>query len=122
VRSAAIFRRKAIYEELHPETKHGGNAGGPSGKFAHTETERFTAATAAAVGKDESTIRRAAARGEARGDDLGAVTGTSLDKGVELEALASIRLNSNPRRLGHTVRGLSPPLRRWRLPQLSMHS
>ena len=35
-------------------------------------------------------IRRAAARGEALGDDLGAVTGTSLDKGVELDALAKL--------------------------------
>ncbi len=30
----------------------------------------------------------AAARGEALGDDLAAVTGTSLDKGLELDALA----------------------------------
>ena len=34
-----------------------------------------------------------AARGEALGDDLGAVTGTSLDKCVELDALASSRLH-----------------------------
>jgi hypothetical protein len=45
-------------------------------------------ATADATGKNERTIRRAAARGEALVDDLGAVTGTSLDKGLELEALA----------------------------------
>jgi len=33
------------------------------------------------------------ARGKALGDDLGAVTGTSLEKGVELGALASGRLH-----------------------------
>ena len=32
-----------------------------------------------------------AARGGALGDDLGAVTGTSLDKGVELDALAKMK-------------------------------
>ena len=55
-----------------------------------TPSDRFTAATADATGKDERTIRRAAARGEALGDDLGAVTETSLDKGVELDALAKL--------------------------------
>jgi hypothetical protein len=53
----------------------------------------FTISTAAATGKDRRTVERAAARGEALGDDLGAVTGTSLDKGVELDALASGRLH-----------------------------
>ncbi len=43
-------------------------------------------ATAAATEKPERSIQRAAARGGALGDDLGAVTGTSLDKGVELDA------------------------------------
>jgi hypothetical protein len=55
-----------------------------------TRSERFTSATADATGRDERTVRRAAARGEALGDDLGAVTGTSLDKGVELDALAKM--------------------------------
>jgi hypothetical protein len=35
-------------------------------------------------------LSRSAARGEALGDDLAAVTGTSLDKGVELDALAKL--------------------------------
>ena len=58
---------------------------------ACSRAERFTAATAEATGKDERTVRRAAARGEAPGDDLAAVAGTSLDKGVELDALAGVR-------------------------------
>jgi len=32
----------------------------------------------------------AAARGEALGDDLSVIAGTSLDKGVELDALAKV--------------------------------
>jgi hypothetical protein len=36
----------------------------------------FATATADATGKDERSIRRAAARGEALGDDLAGVTGT----------------------------------------------
>jgi ParB family transcriptional regulator, chromosome partitioning protein len=47
----------------------------------------FTNSTAEATGRDHRTVELAAARGEALGDDLGAVTGTSLDKGVELDAL-----------------------------------
>ena len=48
----------------------------------------FASSTADATGKDKRSIERAAARGEVLGDDLAAVTGTSLDKGVELDALA----------------------------------
>jgi ParB family transcriptional regulator, chromosome partitioning protein len=91
----AVARRKAIYEELHPGTSH--RAPGVSRQIGDTrersENERFTAATAVATGKAERNIQRAAARGEAFGDDLGAVTGTSLDKGVERDALASGRLH-----------------------------
>ena len=45
------------------------------------------------------------ARGEALGDDLAAVTGTSLDKGVELDALAKTNLVKRSGRLfnGHGV-------------------
>jgi ParB family chromosome partitioning protein len=88
--ASAIFRRKAIYEELHPETK-AGTAGATSRWGGKDDaTANFAAATADATGKAERTVRLAAARGEALGDDLGAVTGTSLDKGVELDALAKL--------------------------------
>ena len=88
--ASAISRRKAIYEELHPETKHGGDR--KSDQFANLakRNDRFTEATAAATGKAERNIQRAAARADALGDDLKAVQGTSLDKGVELDALAKM--------------------------------
>jgi hypothetical protein len=54
------------------------------------QTPSFVESTASATGKDASTISRANARAKALGDDLGAVTGTSLDKGVELDALAKL--------------------------------
>jgi hypothetical protein len=73
--AAAVFRRKAIYEELHPETKHG--AASPS---KDCNSQSFVSATSDAVGKDKSTISRAAARGEALGADLNDIAGTSLDK------------------------------------------
>jgi hypothetical protein len=66
-RREAIFRRKAIYEELHPETKTEANA---SGARKTSDNLSFVSATADAVGKDKRSIERAAARGEALGDDL----------------------------------------------------
>ncbi len=44
--------------------------GGPCRQFGETGTERFTADTAAAIGRSERSVQRDAARGEALGDDL----------------------------------------------------
>lgn len=88
--SAAIVRRKVIYEEIHPETKHGSNQHTRGVAESATPPERFTVATAKATGKAERTIREAAARGKALGDDLGDIVGTSLDKGSELDALSKM--------------------------------
>jgi hypothetical protein len=91
--ASAIFRRKAIYEELHPETKAGVFKGNQHSGVV-SDNLSFTSATSEATGKDRRTVERAAARGEALGDDLGAVTGTSLDKGVELDEISrSFALN-----------------------------
>jgi hypothetical protein len=87
--ASAIFRRKKIYVELHKEAGHGGNKTGPSAQFAHTDVESFSENTANATGKHRATVDRAAARGEALCDDLAAIAGTSLDKGVELDALGA---------------------------------
>jgi hypothetical protein len=86
----AVFRRKAIYEELHPETKHGGDRKSDQVANLATCSDRFTIETAAATGKAERTIQRAANRGKALGKDLSDITGTSLDKGSELDALAKM--------------------------------
>ena len=71
---------------MHPETKHGGVRRGSSGQLGQLKNDRFTADTAAKTGKPERTIRRDATRAKALGADLDRVAGTSLDKGVELDA------------------------------------
>jgi hypothetical protein len=97
-----IFRRKAIYEELHGKSR-GGDRRSESARENQSDNLSFCSATAEATGKDRRSVERAAARGEALGDDLGAVTGTSLDKGVELDALAKLPkdcdLTTNPNHL-----------------------
>ena len=50
----------------------------------------FAAATATAAGMTKQAINQHLARADALGDDLERVTGTSLDKGVELDALAKL--------------------------------
>jgi hypothetical protein len=66
---------------LHPETKHGGDR--KSDQVDNLATRSFADATADATGKTDRAVRMAAARGEALGDDLNDIAGTSLDKGVE---------------------------------------
>ena len=89
--AAAISRRKAIYEELHPETKQhvaGAHAANRVMGRDASDNLSFASETSKATGKDKRSIERAAARGAALGDDLSDIAGTSLDKGVELDALA----------------------------------
>lgn len=94
-RASAIARRKAIYEALHPETRHGAIGGNREqsrqvGDSA-PKAERFTKATADATGSSERTVQREAERGEKIGEEaLRKVAGTSLDKGEELDALAKL--------------------------------
>lgn len=81
-RGAAIKRRKEIWEALNPEgvsAQVGSKPGGRPKEFA-SETESVT-------GESKTAINRHVARAEALGDDLAEVVGTSLDKGVELDAL-----------------------------------
>jgi hypothetical protein len=78
---------------LHPETKAtyaGGSFKGNQHAGVVSENSAFTTSTADTIGKSRRSVEIAAARGEALGDDLGSVTGTSLDKGVELVALAKL--------------------------------
>jgi ParB family transcriptional regulator, chromosome partitioning protein len=90
-RSAAVARRKAIYETLHPETKHGAIGRGHKLPNGSARVDRFSAATAAATGRSERAVQLDAQRGEALGAEvLARVAHTSLDKGAELDALAKL--------------------------------
>ena len=90
----AIARRKEIYEALNPETKRGAVGGGHDQSRQIGDSEkaaRFTKTTAKATGRPERNIQRAARRGGKIGpQQLDRLAGTSLDKGVELDALADL--------------------------------
>lgn len=74
----AIARRKAIYLELHPETR-ARVAGGLArqGPAKAESVIAFTKATATATGKAERTVREIDARGEALGGALKDIAGPS---------------------------------------------
>lgn len=112
-RSKAVKRRKEIWEALHPSvityselragsvvitgvevngvlTEQVGEVCPPVAKHGHAQDKGFAASTAAVTGEAKRTINQHLARAEALGDDLDKVTGTSLDKGVEMDALAAL--------------------------------
>jgi ParB family chromosome partitioning protein len=95
--AAAMVRRKEIYILLHPETASGKvqakamNARLGRGNVNENNSPTFTAATAAATGMNRRSVEKAVARGQAlKPEDLQKIVGTSLDKDVELDALAII--------------------------------
>jgi ParB family chromosome partitioning protein len=76
-------RLKALYEKLHPETKHGGAKGAEEGSrhdgdSAEPKVPRFTRAVAEATGKSERTVQR-----DARiGAHAAVETLKALDEGI----------------------------------------
>jgi hypothetical protein len=114
----AVKRRKEIWEALHPvkaqrfdgvvdapvtvkgtlteaeerEEIQVGKAFPPEIGYGKPppQTKSFAASTAEASGMTKRSINQHLARAEALGDDLDKVTGTSLDKGVELDALKAM--------------------------------
>lgn len=94
-RASKIKRRKQIWETLHPaETEvekvfppqsYAGQLGG-----ARPQRKEFAAETAAVTGQTKQSINQHIARADALGDDINRVVGTSLDKGVELDALKAM--------------------------------
>jgi uncharacterized ParB-like nuclease family protein len=84
-------RRKELYEQLHPETRPGGDRRSASSRKLCDKVERFTADTAAQTGRSERSVQMDAARGEAIAEDvLSVVKGTDFDLGNNLDALAKL--------------------------------
>ncbi len=89
-RAKLVAKRKAAYEALHPETKHGAIGRG-RGKSSQAEnSKRFTVDTASRTGRSTAAVARDVTRANALGPDLDRVAGTSLDTGAQLDALAKM--------------------------------
>lgn len=88
--------RKRIYERKHPETRPTSEGGGGRNNATRRQigddiAPRFTANTAASTGKSERVIQRSIQRVEELGEDNAkAIMGTSLAKGVEMDALIKL--------------------------------
>lgn len=93
-RASAIKRRRQIWEALHPEEIQVGKVCPPESvtgyKQPPPQEKGFAASTAAVSGESKRSINQHLARADALGDDLERIAGTSLDKGVELDALAKL--------------------------------
>jgi ParB-like chromosome segregation protein Spo0J len=91
LRAKQTARRKEIYLKLHPETALGENQHTRVRHNGEPFSERFTANTAASIGKSERSIQRDAARGEKIAPEvLDKVAGTKLATGPYLDRLKKI--------------------------------
>lgn len=94
--AAHIRRRQEIWEIKNGPAKAAGAraANAAMGRGEEDASENFSVAftkdTATTSGKDERTIRMAARRGRELGFDIHRIVGTSLDKGVEMDALIKL--------------------------------
>ena len=89
-------RRKVIYEALHPDTRHGspGVSRQVGDTRERTDTDRFTADTAARTGQSERTVQRNVERGEKVIDEVvDLVRGTRLDNGSYLDKIKVLSPN-----------------------------
>ena len=99
--SVQMNRRKEIYEIIHPETKHGGNAkaaadarwGNASRKTCDSDNVlSFTADTAAKTGMSERKVQLIVERGrEIYPSVMKQITGTHLDKPSYLDKIKAIK-------------------------------
>lgn len=89
-RARQTARRKAIYEELHPDTvQH--VAGGKARQETASDKLSFAAATAEATGRDARTVQRDAERGQKiLPEVLDMIAGTKLDTGTYMDKLKSM--------------------------------
>jgi ParB-like chromosome segregation protein Spo0J len=89
-----IKERKKAYEELHPETKAGGDRRSKRArsKAKNERMKGFVADTAARTGEGRSTLQRVATNASRIDDEvLNQIEDTSLNNGAELEALGKLK-------------------------------
>lgn len=89
-RASAIKRRRQIWEALHPNSGNSFSTITPDEPRGRGRPPEFASETAAAAGMTKQAINQHLARADALGDDLERIAGTSLDKGVELDALKAM--------------------------------
>jgi ParB/RepB/Spo0J family partition protein len=82
--------RKRLYQKLHPSKKRGANQH-TNKSFAQNEesADTYTESAAKKIGKSRATVDRAVKRGREI-PNVAELTGTSLDQGDELDALAKL--------------------------------
>lgn len=86
----AHSRRKVLYLAIYPETR-AGVAGASARHGDATDTLSYAGEAAKRLGTTARTIQRHVARGDRISDEIATkITGTSLDKGVELDTLAAL--------------------------------
>ena len=92
--AAHIRRRQELWEDIHGPAKAAGGYARAAKAGENVAAENFsiafTAETAMASGKSDRAIRMAAQRGRELGPDIHRIVGTSLDKGVEMDALVKL--------------------------------
>lgn len=89
-RAQAIRRRKQIWEALHPNSGKSFPTIPDDVQRGPGRPKEFAAETAEVSGESKRAINQHLARADALGDDLERITGTSLDKGTEMDALKAM--------------------------------
>jgi hypothetical protein len=88
---AATQRFDSVFDALGMDGEQVGTDFPPVAKHGHAQEKGFAASTAEATGMTKRAINQQLARADAIGDEaLTKVTNTSLDSGVELDALAKM--------------------------------
>jgi ParB-like chromosome segregation protein Spo0J len=105
-----LGRRHDLYERLHGPAKgrgaHAANAAMHRYNAIANLAPAFATATAAITGAAERTIQRGVARARALGPELlQRIAGTSLDSGVELDALAALAPKRREELIDRAARG-----------------
>jgi ParB/RepB/Spo0J family partition protein len=110
-RADHIARRKEVFERIHGSAKakgaHAANEVQGNQHDANAKlADAFTTDTAKATGMSERSVQRDAQRGETIGSEtLNKITGTSLDKGAELDALAKLEKDQQTELIERAAKG-----------------